>query len=93
MGGRWEFVDTKDIAPVLYNKGLLTHGEFCHLTNVHLDQVVRMNDLLYKILPSKGKEQYTLVSFYQYLLGCRMDGSIPTDLRAHGKVVIVHYNQ
>ena len=90
MGGRWEFVDTieSDIASVLYNIGLMTHGEFCRLTNVHLDQVVRMNELLYNILPSKGREQYTLVSFYQCLLRCRLDGSIPTDLRAHDKVVI-----
>jgi len=87
MTERWEFVDTKDIAHVLYNNGLLTYAEFCRLTNVQLDQFDRMNDLLYKMLPSKGREQYTLISFYQCLLKCYIDRNIPTDLRAHGKIM------
>ena len=87
MTGRWEFVDTKDIAHVLYNNGLLTYAEFCRLTNVQLDQVDRMNDLLYKMLPSKGREQNTLISFYQCLLKCYIDRNIPTELRAHGKIM------
>ena len=86
MGDRWEFFDTKDVvATALYNEGLLDYNEFCKLTNVFRDQRDRTNDLLYKILPAKGNEQHTLVTFYHCLLKCHVNRDLPTELRAHGK--------
>lgn len=85
MGDRWEFFDTKDVATALYNEEVLTPNEFGKLTNVYLDQRDRTNDLLYKILPAKGNEQYTLVTFYHCLLRCHVNRELPAELRAHGK--------
>ena len=89
MGNGWEFLDTKDVAIALYNEGLLTYNEFCKLTNLYIDQRDRTSDLLYKILPAKGNEQNTLVTFYHCLLRCHINRDLLTELRAHGKTLLV----
>ena len=84
MVGLWEYIETNSLAAPLYSKGLLTHSQYLILTNdcVPLDQ--RMNDLMYRILPSKGDQRTTLARFHSCLLQSQIPQDIPQKLRTYG---------
>lgn len=64
----WERVDTADVAPALYNVGILSFDDFQYYTNSRIHAGERRNELLYKSLVRSGYQANVLVKTYQALL-------------------------
>ena len=82
--GLWDFIDTKFLAAPLYSEELLTHSQCVMLMNDRVPLDERRNDLLYKILPSKGDQRNVLAKFHLSLLRSQIPQEIPKKIRIYG---------
>ena len=64
----WELVDTADVAPALYNEGVISLDDFQYYTNSRIHGGERRNRLLYQTLFNSGFQPNILVKIYQALL-------------------------
>lgn len=82
----WELVDTADVAPALYNEGVISLDDFQYYTNSSIHGGERRNELLYQTLVNSGSQPNILVKIYQTLLKSPLQHQgIAEEIRRCGK--------